>query len=165
MPSSIIETFSFMVSSQHILSVLMCFLLRPESMTSLLPTDHTSPNVTDVTHFELPKSELSDTDRVSTPAALETVPKPAEAPTFAAPLTQIQINQSENSQSSAELAVLHSAAHEQTEDKMIPCKDQTEPFQSTFQPVEIQEQEVSPESVPQPLSSPEMSQADQIDEG
>ncbi|XP_048041643.1 uncharacterized protein ehbp1l1a isoform X11 [Megalobrama amblycephala] len=138
---------------------------RPESMTSLLPTDHTSPNVTDVTHFELPKSELSDTDRVSTPAALETVPKPAEAPTFAAPLTQIQINQSENSHSSAELAILHSAAHEKTENKMIPCKDKTEPFQSSFQPAEIQEQEVSPESVPQPLSSPEMSQADHIDEG
>ncbi|XP_067255821.1 uncharacterized protein ehbp1l1a isoform X4 [Chanodichthys erythropterus] len=133
---------------------------RPESMTSLLPTDHTSPSVPDVTHFELPKSELSDTDRVSTP-----VPKPAEAPTFAAPLTQIQINQSENSQSSAELAVLHSAAHEQTENKMIPCKDETEPFQSSCQPAEIQEQEVSPESVPQPLSSPEMSQADHIDEG
>ncbi|XP_051754552.1 uncharacterized protein ehbp1l1a isoform X11 [Ctenopharyngodon idella] len=138
---------------------------RPESMTSLLPTDHTSPNVTDVTHFELPKSELSDTDRVSTPAALETVPKPAEAPTFVAPLTEIQVNQSENSQSSAELAVLHLAAHEQTEDKMIPCKDKTELFQSSFQPAEIQEQDVSPESVPQPLSSPEMSQADHIDEG
>ncbi|XP_056115219.1 uncharacterized protein ehbp1l1a isoform X3 [Rhinichthys klamathensis goyatoka] len=134
----------------------------PESMTSLLPTEHMSPNVTDVSHFELPKPELSDTVRVSTTAALETVPEPAPAPTFAAPLTKVQINQSEFSQSSAEQAVLLPAAHEQTEDKMIPCKDKTEPFQSSFQSAEIQEQE---EPVPQLLSNPEMSQSDQIDEG
>ncbi|XDV18854.1 hypothetical protein PO909_024459 [Leuciscus waleckii] len=134
----------------------------PESMTSLLPTDHMSPNVTDVPHFELPKPELSETDRVSTTEALETVPEPAAAPTFTAPLTKVQISQSEISQSSAELAVLLSAAHEQTEDKMIPCKGKAEPFRSSFQSAEIQEKE---ESVPQLLSNPEMSQSDQIDEG
>ncbi|KAK7176887.1 hypothetical protein R3I93_000970 [Phoxinus phoxinus] len=134
----------------------------PESMTSLLPTDHMSPNVTDVPHFELPKPELSDTDRVSTTATLETVPEPAAASTFAAPLTKVQINQSEISHSSAELAVLLSAAHEQTEDEMIPCKDKTEPFRSSFQSAEMQEQE---ESVPQLLSNPEISQSDQNDEG
>lgn len=146
-----------LVSSQHTSSVLMCFLLRPESMTSLLPTDHMSPNVTDVPHFE-----LSETDRVSTTEALETVPEPAAAPTFTAPLTKVQINQSEISQSSGEQVVILSAAHEQTEDKMIPCKDKTEPIRSSFQSAEIQEQE---ESVPQLLSNPEMSQSDQIDEG
>jgi len=141
----------------------MFFLLRPESMTSLLPTyEHISPNVTNVQHFELPKPEPSDTDRVSTTAALKTVPEPAPSPTFAAPLTKVQINQSEISQSSAELAVLLPAAHEQREDKMIPCKDKTEPSQSSFQSAEIQEQE---ESVPQLLSNPELSQSDQIDEG
>ncbi|KAK7170930.1 hypothetical protein R3I94_000976 [Phoxinus phoxinus] len=134
----------------------------PESMTSLLPTDHMSPNVTDVPHFELPKPELSDTDRVSTTATLETVPEPAAASTFAAPLTKVQINQSEISHSSAELAVLLSAAHEQTEDEMIPCKDKTEPFRCSFQSAEMQEQE---ESVPQLLSNPEISQSDQNDEG
>ncbi|XP_077083915.1 uncharacterized protein ehbp1l1a isoform X3 [Siphateles boraxobius] len=134
----------------------------PESMTSLLPRDHMSPNVTDVPHFELPKPELSDIDRVSTTAALETVPEPAAAPTFAAPLTKVQINQSQISQSSAEPTVLLSAAHEQTEDKMIPCKDKTEPFRSSFQSAELQEQE---ESVPQLISNPEMSQSDQTDEG
>lgn len=142
----------------------MCFLLRPESMTSLLPSDHTSPSVTDVTHFALPKSELSDTDRVSTPATLETVPEPAAAPTFATPLTEVQISQSENSQSSAELGILHSAAHEQTEDKMISRKDKIELFQSSLQAAEIQEQEVSLESVLQLLSKPEISQADHTDE-
>ncbi|XP_067301384.1 uncharacterized protein ehbp1l1a isoform X12 [Pseudorasbora parva] len=137
----------------------------PESMTSLLPTDHTSPNVTDVTHFEQPKPELSDTDKVSTSTAIETVPEPAAALTFAAPLAEVQISRLENSQSSAELAILHSAAHEQTEDEMTPCKDKTEPFQSILQPAKIQDREVSPESVPQLLSNPEMSQSEHIDEG
>ncbi|XP_042583050.1 uncharacterized protein ehbp1l1a isoform X4 [Cyprinus carpio] len=132
----------------------------PESMTSLLPSDQKSP-ITDVTYFELPKSELSDTDRVHPHAALENVAEPVVVPT----LTEVQINQSENSQSSAELAVLHSAAHEQTEDETIPHKDKTEPFQSSVQLAEIQAQEASPESVPQLLSNIEMSQSDHTNEG
>ncbi|XP_050971988.1 uncharacterized protein ehbp1l1a isoform X4 [Labeo rohita] len=137
----------------------------PESMTSLLPTDQKSPSVTDVTYFELPKSDLSDTDRVPTHASPKTAAEPAATPTFAAPLTEVQINQSENLQSSAELAILHSAAHEQTEDETIPHKDKTEPFQSSVQQAEIQAQEASPESVPQMLSNTEMSQSDHINEG
>ncbi len=141
----------------------MCFLPRPESMTSLLPSDQKSPSITDVTYFELPKSELYETDREPTNAALKT--EPAAVPTFTGPLTEVQINQSENSQSSAELPVLHSAAHEQTEDETIPHKDKTEPFQSSVQLAEIQAQEASPESVPQLLSNTEMSQSDHINEG
>lgn len=150
-----------MLSSQHTSSVLMCFLPRPESMTSLLLSDQKSPSITDVTYFELPKSELYETDRVPTNAALENV----AVRTFTGPLTEVQISQSENSQSSAELAVLHSAAHEQTEDETIPHKDKTEPFQSSVQLAEIQAQEASPESVPQLLSNTEMSQSDHINEG
>ncbi len=141
----------------------MCFLPRPESMTSLLPSDQKSPSITDVTYFELPKSELYETDREPTNAALKT--EPAAVPTFTGPLTEVQINQSENSQSSAELPVLHSAAHEQTEDETIPHKDKSEPFQSSVQLAEIQAQEASPESVPQLLSNTEMSQSDHINEG
>ncbi len=141
----------------------MCFLPRPESMTSLLPSDQKSPSITDVTYFELPKSELYETDREPTNAALKT--EPAAVPTVTGPLTEVQINQSENSQSSAELPVLHSAAHEQTEDETIPHKDKTEPFQSSVQLAEIQAQEASPESVPQLLSNTEMSQSDHINEG
>ncbi len=141
----------------------MCFLPRPESMTSLLPSDQKSPSITDVTYFELPKSELYETDREPTNAALKT--EPAAVPTFTGPLTEVQINQSENSQSSAELPVLHSAAHEQTEDETIPHKDKTEPFQSSVQLAEVQAQEASPESVPQLLSNTEMSQSDHINEG
>ncbi len=141
----------------------MCFLPRPESMTSLLPSDQKSPSITDVTYFEPPKSELYETDREPTNAALKT--KPAAVPTVTGPLTEVQINQSENSQSSAELPVLHSAAHEQTEDETIPHKDKTEPFQSSVQLAEIQAQEASPESVPQLLSNTEMSQSDHINEG
>ncbi len=141
----------------------MCFLPRPESMTSLLPSDQKSPSITDVTYFELPKSELYETDREPTNAVLKT--EPAAVPTFTGPLTEVQINQSGNSQSSAELPVLHSAAHEQTEDEMIPHKDKTEPFQSSVQLAEIQAQEASPESVPQLLSNTEMSQSDHINEG
>ncbi len=141
----------------------MCFLPRPESMTSLLPSDQKSPSITDVTYFEPPKSELYETDREPTNAALKT--EPAAVPTFTGPLTEVQINQSENSQSSAELPVLHSAAHEQTEDETIPHKDKTEPFQSSVQLAEIQAQEASPESVPQLLSNTEMSQSDHINEG
>lgn len=152
--------YNFLLSSQHTSSVLMCSLPRPESMTSLLPSDQKSP-ITDVTYFELPKSELSDTDRVHPHAALENVAEPVVVPT----LTEVQINQSENSQSSAELAVLHSAAHEQTEDETIPHKDKTEPFQSSVQLAEIQAQEASPESVPQLLSNIEMSQSDHTNEG
>ncbi|XP_016097591.1 uncharacterized protein [Sinocyclocheilus grahami] len=137
----------------------------PESMTSLLPSDQKSPSVTGVTHFEVSKSELSDTDRVSTHAALETVPEPAVAPTFTGPLTEDQINQSKNSQSSAEVAILHSAGHEQTEDEMIPHKDKAEPFRSSVQLAEIQAQKASPESVPQLFSNTEMSQSDHTGEG
>ncbi|XP_016369759.1 uncharacterized protein ehbp1l1a isoform X2 [Sinocyclocheilus rhinocerous] len=137
----------------------------PESMTSLLPSDQKSPSITDVTYFELPKSEQSDTDRVHPHAALENVAEPAAVPTFTGPLTEVQINQSEKSQSSAELAVIHSAAHEQTEDETIPHKDKTEPFQSSVQLAEIQAQEASPESVPQLLSNTEMSQSDHTNEG
>lgn len=144
----------------------MYFLPRPESMTSLLPSDQKSPSITDVTYFELPKSELYETDRVPTNAALKTEPaEPAAVPTFTCPLTEVQINQSENSQSSAELPVLHSAAHEQTEDETIPHKDKTEPFHSSIQLTEIQAQEASPESVPQLLLNTEMSQSDHINEG
>ncbi|XP_016330270.1 uncharacterized protein LOC107679270 isoform X1 [Sinocyclocheilus anshuiensis] len=137
----------------------------PESMTSLLPSDQKSPSVTGVTHFEVSKSELSDTDRVPTHAALETVAEPAAASTFSGPLTEVQINQSENSQSSAEVAILHSAAHEQTEDEMIPHKDKAEPFRSSVQLAEIQVQKASPKSVPQLFSNTEMSQSDHTDEG
>ncbi|XP_058637547.1 uncharacterized protein ehbp1l1a isoform X8 [Onychostoma macrolepis] len=137
----------------------------PESMTSLLPSDQKSPSITDVTYFELPKSELYETDRVPTNVALENVAEPAAVPTFTGPLTEVQINQSENLQSSAELAVLHSTAHEQTEDETIPHKDKTQPFQSSVQLAEIQAQEASPESVPQLLSNTEMSQSDHTDEG
>ncbi|XP_016305614.1 uncharacterized protein LOC107660727 isoform X2 [Sinocyclocheilus anshuiensis] len=137
----------------------------PESMTSLLPSDQKSPSITDVTYFELPESELSDTDRVHPHAALKNVAEHAAVPTFTGPLTEVQINQSEKSQSSAELAVLHSAAHEQTEDETIPHKDKTEPFQSSVQLAEIQAQEASPESVPQLLSNTEMSQSDHTNEG
>ncbi|KAK2913464.1 hypothetical protein Q8A67_001863 [Cirrhinus molitorella] len=137
----------------------------PESMTSLLPSDQKSPSVTDVTYFELPKSNLSDTDRVTTHATLESVAEPTAAPTFVSPLTEVQINQSENLQSSAELAILRSAAHEQTEDETIPHKDKTEPFQSNVQPAEIQAQETSPESLPQLLSNTEMFQSDHTDKG
>ncbi len=141
----------------------MCFLPRPESMTSLLPSDQKSPSITDVTYFELPKSELYETDREPTNTALKT--EPAAVPTVTGPLTEVQINQSENSQSSAELPVLHSAAHEQTEDETILHKDKSEPFQSSVQLAEIQAQEASPESVPQLLSNTEMSQSDHINEG
>ncbi len=135
-------------------------------MTSLLPSDQKSPSITDVTYFELPKSELYETDREPTNAALKAVPaEPAAVPTVTGPLTEVQINQSENSQSSAELPVLHSAAHEQTEDETIPYKDKTEPFQSSVQLAEIQAQEARPESVPQLLSNTEMSQSDHINEG
>ncbi|XP_016144573.1 uncharacterized protein [Sinocyclocheilus grahami] len=135
----------------------------PESMTSLLPSDQKSPSITEVTYFELPKSELSD--RVHPHAALENVAEPAVVLTFTGPLTEVQINQSEKSQSSAEVAVLHSTAHEQTEDETIPHKDKTEPFQSSVQLAEIQAQESSPESVPQLLSNTEMSQSDHTNEG
>ncbi|XP_052418074.1 EH domain-binding protein 1-like protein 1 isoform X13 [Carassius gibelio] len=137
----------------------------PESMTSLLPSDQKSLSMTDVTYFELPKSELSDTNKIHPSAALENVAEPAAVPTFTSPLTEVQISQSDNSQSSAELAVLHSAAHEQTEDEAILHKDKTEPFQSSSQLAEIEAQEASPESVPQLLTNTEMSQSDRTKEG
>ncbi|XP_026122383.1 uncharacterized protein LOC113105511 isoform X7 [Carassius auratus] len=137
----------------------------PESMTSLLPGDQKSLSMTDVTYFELPKSELSDTNKIHPSAALENVAEPAAVPTFTSPLTEVQISQSKNSQSSAELAVLHSAAHEQTEDETILHKDKTEPFQSSSQLAEIEAQEASPESVPQLLTNTEMSQSDRTKEG
>ncbi|XP_059382203.1 uncharacterized protein ehbp1l1a isoform X2 [Carassius carassius] len=137
----------------------------PESMTSLLPSDQKSLSMTDVTYFELPKSELSDTNKVHPNAALENVAEPAAVPIFTNPLTEVQISQSENSQSSAKLAVLHSAAHEQTEDETILHKDKTEPFQSSFQLEEIDAQEASPESVLQLLTNTEMSQSDRTKEG
>lgn len=108
---------------------------------------------------------MSDTDRAPTHAALKTVTEPAAAPTFTGPLTEVQFNQSQNSQSSAELAILHSAAHEQTEDEIIPHKDKAEPFQSSVQLAELQAQKASPESVPQLLSHIEMSQSDHTGEG
>ncbi|XP_043100405.1 uncharacterized protein ehbp1l1a isoform X2 [Puntigrus tetrazona] len=134
----------------------------PESMTSLLPSES---SITDVTYFELPKSELSQTDRLPTNAALKNVAEPSSIPTFTGPLTEVQINQSENSQSSAELDILYSAAHEQTEDETIPHKEKPESFQNSVQLAEIQSQESSPESVPQLLSNTEMSQSDHINEG
>lgn len=165
MQCSHISISSFLLSSQHTSSVLMCFPPRPESMTSLLPGDQKSLSMTDVTYFELPKSELSDTNKIHPSAALENVAEPAAVPTFTSPLTEVQISQSKNSQSSAELAVLHSAAHEQTEDETILHKDKTEPFQSSSQLAEIEAQEASPESVPQLLTNTEMSQSDRTKEG
>ncbi|XP_073764256.1 EH domain-binding protein 1-like protein 1 isoform X11 [Danio rerio] len=138
----------------------------PESMASLLASDHTSSTATDITYFELPKSELSYKDKVPTQEAPEApVLEAAAAPAFTAPLPEVQINQSESSQSPAELAVLHSAAHEQTEDETISHKNKPEPCPSSFQPAEIEEQEAKAESVPQLLLSSEMSPSDHTDEG
>nr|XP_021333412.1 uncharacterized protein ehbp1l1a isoform X4 [Danio rerio] len=138
----------------------------PESMASLLASDHTSSTATDITYFELPKSELSHKDKVPTQEAPEApVLEAAAAPAFTAPLPEVQINQSESSQSPAELAVLHSAAHEQTEDETISHKNKPEPCPSSFQPAEIEEQEAKAESVPQLLLSSEMSPSDHTDEG
>ncbi|XP_056317096.1 uncharacterized protein ehbp1l1a isoform X2 [Danio aesculapii] len=138
----------------------------PESMTSLLASDHTSSTVTDITYFELPKSELSHKDKVPIQETLETLAlEPAAAPAFTAPLPEVQINQSENSQSPAELDVLHSAAHEQTEDETIPHKNKPEPCPSSIHLAEIQEQEAKAESVPRVLSNSEVSPSYHTDEG
>ncbi|XP_052000802.1 uncharacterized protein LOC127656479 isoform X3 [Xyrauchen texanus] len=133
----------------------------PDSMASLLPCDRTSPTLTDVKYFELPKPcfELSDTERMLTHAVLENIPKPAVAPSLSTSLNEFQISQSEISQNSAELAVSHSAALECPEDVMTPHEDnaQKQPsyIKSSLQSEEMQEQETSPESMAQLLSNPE----------
>ncbi|XP_052000795.1 uncharacterized protein LOC127656479 isoform X2 [Xyrauchen texanus] len=137
----------------------------PDSMASLLPCDRTSPTLTDVKYFELPKPcfELSDTERMLTHAVLENIPKPAVAPSLSTSLNEFQISQSEISQNSAELAVSHSAALECPEDVMTPHEDnaQKQPsyIKSSLQSEEMQEQETSPESMAQLLSNPENTQS------
>ncbi|XP_073715927.1 uncharacterized protein ehbp1l1a isoform X6 [Misgurnus anguillicaudatus] len=144
---------------------------RPESLASLLPYDHMSPNVSDVKYFELPQPELSDAEKMPTYAVSKTIPESSVVPVFTSSMNEVQSMPSDNIQNSTELAVSQLVAQMQTTNEIGPHKDKTliesSYVISSVQKVDrIQEQTTSLECMTKVLhSDPEKSQSHHIDKG